>query len=330
MHRLLLIATGGTIASVQSHHGLTPGIGALELETYLGQLSHQCSTDSMNLFHIDSTNMQPEYWVKIAETVAAQYDRYDGFIITHGTDTLAYTAAALSYMLADIDKPVIVTGSQVPFTYQKSDAQRNLLDAARMACEPMGGVYVVFDGHVIAGTRAVKIRTKSFDAFESINYPDIATVDNSGDIHYHIPIPQSHRPLSLDTSLCPDVFLLKLHPGTKPELFSALMPLYKGIVIESFGNGGIPFLERNLLPPIEACVKAGIAVVVTTQCLQEGEDLSLYEVGRRVAENDRVILSKDMNTEAIVPKLMWALGQTSDLFEVKHIMETAMAHDASF
>ncbi len=330
MHRLLLIATGGTIASVQSHHGLTPGIGAQQLEAYLGQLSHRYHINSLNLFNIDSTNMQPEYWVKIAETVAAEYNHYDGFVITHGTDTLAYTAAALSYMLTDINKPVIVTGSQVPFTYKKSDAKRNLLDAARMACEPIGGVYVVFDGHVIAGTRAVKIRTKSFDAFESINYPDIATVDNTGKVHYHVHVPRSQRPLSLDTSLCPDVFLLKLHPGTKPEVFSALMPLYKGIVIESFGNGGIPFLERNLLPPIEACVNAGIAVVVTTQCLQEGEDLSLYEVGRKVAENNRVILSKDMNTEAIVPKLMWALGKTPDLAEVKHIMETPMVYDSSF
>jgi len=330
MRRLLLITTGGTIASVPGEHGLSPGLTTSELANYLSQGNPKYSLQSIDVLNIDSTNMQPEHWVKLAQVVSDNYDRFDGFVITHGTDTMAYTASALSYMLGSMAKPVILTGSQVPFNFKKTDAKKNLADAARMACEQVGGVYVVFNGKVIAGTRAVKIRTKSYDAFESVNYPYVASIEGS-DVHYHLKIsPPSREGIQIDTALCLDVFLLKLHPGTKPELFDCLKVLYKGIVIESFGNGGIPSLERNLVPKIEQLVDEGIAVVVTTQCLQEGEDLKLYEVGRKIAQNGRIILSKDMNTEAIITKLMWTLGKTTDSREVKKIMETPLAHDCSF
>ena len=127
-------------------------------------------------------------------------------------------------------------------------------------------------------------------------------------------------------NLCPDVFLLKLYPGSKPDIFDYLKNSYKGIIIESFGNGGLPFEGRNLLEKVEELTDIGLAVVITTQCLEEGEDLGLYEVGRKVAEL-QVILVGDMNTEAIVPKLMWALGQANSLTKVKEIIETPIAGD---
>lgn len=328
MNRILLIATGGTIASVQSQYGLTPGLSPEQLATYIETDPQATFTvDYLQLFNLDSTNMQPEHWVDIAQCVANHYEQFDGFVITHGTDTMAYTAAALSYLLQHVSKPIVVTGSQVPIQEHKTDAQKNLMDALHFASEGVGGIYVVFNGRVIVGTRAVKMRTKSFDAFESINFPDVARRQDSSWIYHWLPLPDKRRPLQLTTALDPDIFLMKLYPGTKPEIFDHLSLLYRGVIIESFGNGGVPSLRRNLLPTIEALADAGMAIVITTQCLQEGEDLTLYEVGRRVAQNNQLILSYDMNTEAIVPKLMWALGQSRDLQTVKQLMETPIAFD---
>jgi L-asparaginase len=326
MKKLLLLATGGTIASMKGDEGLAPRMKAEELVSFLPQEHPGYHIESKLLMNIDSTNMQPEFWVKIAEAVYENYDHYDGFVITHGTDTMAYTSAALSYMLQNAAKPIVITGSQVPISFKRTDAKKNIVDAIRFACEDTGGVFIVFDGRVIQGTRAVKLRTKSYDAFESINYPYIAYI-NGSEVTYNKPIRSPmHGELQFNPSLCPDVFLMKLVPGAKPELFDCLKHLYKGVIIESFGSGGIPFQGRNLLPKLQELIASGIAVVITTQCLEEGEDLSLYEVGRKAAQN-KIILSGDMNTEAIVPKLMWALGQTNDLQEVKRMMESPIAND---
>lgn len=328
MKKLLLLATGGTIASVEGAEGLAPGMDERELMKYFYGNSEDYQVEGKLLMNIDSTNMQPESWIKIAEAIHSHYDHYDGFVITHGTDTMAYTSAALSYMLQNLGKPVVITGSQIPISMKKTDAKRNVLDALQFACEDIGGVFIVFDGRVIRGTRAVKMRTKSYDAFESINHPYVAHI-NQSDIKYVRQKPvKSNKNLKLEPSLCPDVFLLKLHPGTKPELFDAIKSLYRGIIIESFGNGGIPFQGRDLLPKVKELIASGVAVVITTQCLEEGEELELYEVGRKVAQ-DLIILSGDMNTEAIVPKLMWALGKSDNLSEVKTIMETSIDYDTT-
>ncbi|WP_371175979.1 type I asparaginase [Bacillus atrophaeus] len=325
MKKLLLLTTGGTIASVEGENGLAPAVKADELLSYVSQLDNDYTMETQSLMNLDSTNMQPEYWVKIAKAVEENYESYDGFVITHGTDTMAYTSAALSYMLQHATKPIVITGSQIPITFKKTDAKKNITDAIRFACEGVGGVYVVFDGRVIQGTRAIKLRTKSYDAFESINYPYIAFINEDG-IEYNKQMTPEREPFAVDTSLCTDVCLLKLHPGLKPEMLDALKSMYKGIVIESYGSGGIPFEERDLLTKINELIESGIVVVITTQCLEEGEDMSIYEVGRRVNQ-DLIIRSRNMNTEAIVPKLMWALGKSSDLVEVKKIMETPIADD---
>ncbi|NNU83543.1 asparaginase [Geobacillus sp. BMUD] len=325
MKNILLLATGGTIASVPSEEGLTPKLTAQELTSYITIENQPYHLDSQILMNIDSTNMQPEHWRDIAEAIYTQYNRYDGFVVTHGTDTMAYTAAALSYMLQNVNKPIVLTGSQVPIGFRKTDAKKNIRDALRFACENVSGVFVVFDGRVILGTRAVKMRTKSYDAFESINHPYVAYIHHDR-IDYQYELPKPSGKLQFDPSLCPDVFLLKLHPGTKPEIFDYIRHLYRGVIIESFGSGGVPFQGRNLLPKMKELIDDGMAVVITTQCLEEGEDLTLYEVGRKVAQNT-VILSGDMNTEAIVPKLMWALGKTTNVLDVKKIMETPIAND---
>lgn len=328
MKKILLLATGGTIASVVGEDGLTPGMTADELISYLPAQNHLYTVDSNVLMEIDSTNMQPEFWVRIAEAVHKHYDDYDGFVITHGTDTMSYTSAALSYMLQNLSKPVVITGSQVPIHNNHSDAIHNMRNAAQFACEDIGGVFIVFDGKVINGTRAVKVRTRSYDAFESINHPYVAYFEGDEIKYTASVVPVQNKEIKLDISLCPDVFLLKLHPGTKPELFDYLKQHYRGVIIEGFGLGGVPTQGRNLLPKIIELIEAGVAVVITTQCLEEGGDLTLYEVGRRVGR-EQIISSKDMNKEAIVPKLMWALGKTNDLKEVKEWMETSIADDTT-
>jgi len=325
LKKILIIATGGTIASVEGNEGLVPGLSAEELLHYFPKNLQNIEIECKILMNIDSTNMQPEHWVEMAKAVNQFYHQYDGFVITHGTDTLAYTSAALTYMLQGLTKPVVLTGSQVPISFKKTDAKKNVADALRFACEDIGGVFIVFDGRVIMGTRAVKMRTKSYDAFESVNHPYVAFV-NEKEVKYQWKPTFSGNQLTLNTNLSTDVFLMKLYPGTKPEIFDCLKGLYKGIIIESFGNGGLPFEGRNLLLKIKELTEAGIAVVITTQCLEEGEDLLLYEVGRKVAQH-QVILSGDMNTEAIVAKLMWALGQTNRIEEVKTILETPLACD---
>jgi L-asparaginase len=324
--KLLLLTTGGTIVSVQGEYGLVPAAKADELLSHLSGLNQSYKIDDIALMNIDSTNMQPEYWVKMAETIYENYNDYDGFVITHGTDTMAYTSAALSYMLQDVDKPIIITGSQIPISYKKTDARKNVSDAIRFACEGVGGVYVVFDGRVIQGTRAIKLRTKSYDAFESINYPYIAFItENTIEYQKQINVTKQ-KGIKLNTSLCTDVFLMKLHPGIKPEFFDSLKNLYQGIVIESYGSGGIPFQGRDILAKLNEMTECGISVVITTQCLEEGEDMSIYEVGRKV-DQSIIIRSRNMNTEAIVPKLMWVLGQTKNPQEVKKMIETPIADD---
>lgn len=326
MKKILLLSTGGTIASVQGEYGLAPVLSSEQLISYLPQEAQDFTVVSKRVMSIDSTNMQPEFWIPIAEAVYENYHQYEGFVITHGTDTMAFTSAALCYMLQNLRKPIVLTGSQVPISFRDTDAKRNLIDAFRFACEDVGGVFVVFDGKVITGTRAVKLRTKSYAAFASVNHPYVAFVEGKRVTYHCKPSVSQDKNITLDTSLCPDVFLLRLFPGMKPEIFDCLKQLYKGIVIETFGSGGVPFQGRDLLSKIKECIDAGVAVVIATQCLEEGEDLYLYEVGRKVAQN-MVILSGDMNSEAIVPKLMWALGKTEDLHEIKRIMETTIAAD---
>ncbi|QYR21781.1 asparaginase [Paenibacillus sp. sptzw28] len=326
MKKILLLTTGGTIASVSGKDGLAPGITDEEIVKYLPELGSMYKVESKTVMEIDSTNMQPENWVTLAEAVFENYGRYDGFVITHGTDTMGYTSAALSYMLQNLAKPVVITGSQVPIDYANTDARKNIADAARFACEAAGGVFIVFNGKVINGTRAVKMRTRSYDAFRSINHPYIAYIEDDA-VTYCKPLLQEHsNRVKLDTALCTDVFLLKLHPGTKPELFDFLKQQYKGVIIEGFGLGGVPFQGRNLVPKINELIDAGVAVVIATQCLEEGGDLTVYEVGRKV-NGELIISSKDMNKEAVVPKLMWALGKSTDLRMIKTLMETPIAGD---
>ncbi len=305
---LTLLATGGTIASAPTERGLSP---ALKAEDILKTCPVENCT-GVDVFHLDSSNVQPEEWQQLASAVRAALENSDGVIITHGTDTMAYTAAALSFMLCDVNKPVILTGSQLPLHHPLTDARINLCEAAEAARKLSRGVYVVFNHRIIAGTRAVKLRTTSFDAFASINASLCGTIDSDG-VHIQHEMKDPMLPQSVyGHEIDSHVFLLKLIPGTSTRILKQIAALgYKGLVVEAFGLGGLHYIRRNLIGALHELAESGVTILVTTQCMYEKADFSIYEVGRDVTGN-HVISARDMTSEAAVAKLMWVLGKPKE------------------
>lgn len=314
--KILLLTTGGTIASAQTEEGLSPTITGDGLAQSVGTMLDTFSVTVRDILHLDSSNMQPEEWEFIARQVYDHCHSFDGIVITHGTDTMSYTAAALSFMLQGIPIPVVLTGAQLPITHPLSDAMDNLRTAFAMAASGRGGVYLAFDRRVILGTRAVKTHTVDFGAFDSVNAPFAAIVNAHGLVLNDAVLPAVTPSFRLQDGLCREVFLLKLVPGVDPRIFDMLLRLdIKGIVIEAFGAGGVQFIRRDLTKKLSEVIRSGVAVVVCSQCLYERSDFSLYEVGQRALEQG-VIQTFDMTSEAAVTKLMWVLARTRERTEV--------------
>ena len=328
MKRILLIATGGTIASRPTDSGLAPQLLAEDILSCVPALRTLCRIDALQLLSIDSTNMTPDNWLAIAACVKDNYFRYDGFVITHGTDTMAYTASALSYLIQNSAKPIVLTGSQKSIYDPETDARRNLFDAFLAAQdETLFGVMLVFDGRVICGTRARKTHTKSMNAFSSIDYPDLALLREGRILHYI----RTERPAGLPAfydRLNPRVFVLRLIPGMNPAVLHLLLHEFDALVIESFGVGGLPCYEqKDFLETVHAWSVAGKPIVITTQVPHEGSDIAVYQVGARAANLPGVLQAHTMTVESVVTKLMWILPQTSDLERIAQLFYTPVAHD---
>lgn len=233
MKKILLIATGGTIASKKTENGLTPQITPEELLSYIPQIKEICQVKTVQPFNIDSTNMEPKHWSILVKTIRQEYKNYDGFVIAHGTDTMAYTAAALSYMIQNSDKPIVITGAQRPINMDITDAKTNLWDSFLYAADSQSqGVQIVFDGKVIAGTRAKKIRSKSYNAFSSIDFPCLAMIQN-GKIMRYIPMEKFREEVNFYENLEHRIFLLKLTPGMSEEI----LPPVQKIPQKGSGHG---------------------------------------------------------------------------------------------
>lgn len=321
MNRILMLSTGGTLASSHSENGLAPGLHGNDILDRISGLTDGFLVEEEELFMLDSSNMQPEEWSAIARRVYERRKEYDGIVIIHGTDTLAYTASALSFALQQIEIPVVLTGSQVSIENPIADATENCRAALHMAASHCPGVYVAFNRKIMLGVRASKVRTRSFDAFESIDYPYAARI-NSGGLLIN-PEMKKHKggECVLRERFCTDVFLLKLFPGISPDVFLRLQEMgVRGIYIEAFGIGGLPFERRNLTEVIGKAVADGMIIAVGSQCLYEGSDFTVYEVGRQVLAQG-VIETGNMTSEAAVTKLMWALGQYRTPEEVKSVMQ---------
>lgn len=254
---------------------------------------------------------------------------YDGVIITHGTDTMAYTASMLSFMLPGLHKPVVLTGSQIPMDNLLTDARNNMFCALAAVEAGIKGVSVAFNRHIIRGCRAVKVRTMGFDAFESVNARYLGEIFADGLRVYDTQEPNPDAPSVLLDKISTDVFLLKLIPNTNPKLFDHIRDIgYRGVVIETFGAGGMHFHRRDLVEKLKMLRDQGIVVVACSQCLYEPSNFTIYEVGRKLLDTG-VIPAGDMTTEAAVTKLMWALGQTDDPEEVRNIFSTNFSGEIS-
>ena len=325
--KILLLTTGGTIASMPGGEGLEPQRSGV-MERELEQLRTYYDITVRDVMCLDSSNIRPEEWQFIAKEIFDQRLCYDGVVVSHGTDTMAYTASAVTFMLPDIDRPVVFTGSQLPLADMLSDGPDNLRTAFAMAASGCNGVFLAFDRKVMLGCRAVKVRASGFSAFESVNARYAGLVSNLGLVldREVLPAPKGEARLLNDVSK--NVFLLKLTPGLNPAVFDMLAAMgYRGIVVEAFGLGGINVLNKGLRG-IHRAVEDGISVVVTTQCLYDSSDLRVYQVGNRLLEMG-VIQGRDMTSEAAMTKLMWAIGQGLEQPEIARLFGQNLAGEVT-
>jgi L-asparaginase len=271
--------------------------------------------------------MKPEYWLRIATFIKDMYDSYDGFVITHGTDTMAYAAAMLHYLIQDSRKPIVLTGAQIPIENRDTDARENLSEAFAYATDDNAwGVHIVFDGKIIAATRARKTHTKSFNAFSSIDYPEIGFV-RSGKVKYYIK-DKPERDVRFYSEIDPSVMILKLIPGMSADIFDLIGDKYHAVIIESFGVGGIPYYDSDaFVEKIEALIAKNVRIVITTQVPHEGSDMSVYQVGLRIKQKYELPEAYDMTTEAVVAKVMWALPRTATAQEFASLFHTPVGND---
>lgn len=331
MKRILIVATGGTIASLPHDTGLAPGLTGTELVGRVPQLAELAELDIVQPMNIDSTNMRPRDWLQIADTIAAHYEEYDGFVVLHGTDTMAYTAAALSYLLEDSPKPIVLTGSQQPMAAPFTDAKLNLYQSVLFATDDSAReVTIVFNGKAIAGTRAHKQRTMSYNAFTSMNYPTLAYIRQNRVIWSGLAKPASKEGLHLKRYFALDerVLVLKLTPELRPSIFHLLERDYDAVILETFGIGGIPDYDRGAFQEaIFSWVASGRTCVLTTQVPEEGLDLGVYEVGHTFKDRPGILLGGDMTTEALVAKTMWALGNRTSTEEIAQLFYQEINHD---
>lgn len=332
MKKILMIGTGGTIASMPTEYGLAPGLTPADILSYIPAVRQVCEVDTIQVCNLDSTNVTPKHWKLLAGTVEEHYKAYDGFVICHGTDTLAYTAAALSYMIRNSSKPIVITGAQKPIQMDVTDARTNLLDSFIYAADDESqNVNIVFDGKVIAGTRAKKERAKSYDAFSSINFPYLAVIQEGMIVRY-IREPQCEEPVSFSYDMKDSVYVLKLIPGMHADILPYLFGHYDCLVIESFGVGGIPnTLVQEFYTEMKKWEGKGKYVVMTTQVANEGSNMTVYEVGKRVKQDFKLFEAYDMTLEAVITKMMWLMGRgTADYEEMKREFYTEVNHDILF
>ncbi len=327
MKHILLITTGGTIASTQSGEGLTPTANPEQLLNHVPEVKNICKVSSVRLYNLDSTNMRPENWLNVALYIKDAYESYDGFVITHGTDTMAYAAATLHYLIQNSPKPIVLTGAQIPIENRDTDARENLTNAFLYASDDNAcGVHIVFNGKIIAATRARKTHTKSFKAFSSIDYPEIGFI-RGAKVKYYIKDSLT-GPVKFYDKIDPTVTIVKLIPGMSADIFDFAAEKCHAVIIESFGVGGIPYYENDeFTEKIEKLISKGVRIVITTQVPHEGSDMSVYQVGLRIKQKYEIPEAYDMTTEAVVAKIMWALPQTSTAAEFEQLFLTPIGND---
>ena len=307
--RILLLTTGGTIASKDGGKGLAPVLSSEDFLQYVKEFEPVCELVCLEVCSIDSTNMDIDHWLMLARSIREHYEQYDAFLICHGTDTMAYTAAALSYLVQNSPKPIVLTGAQKSILSEITDARKNLHDSIRCALDDKSrDVMLVFDGKIIAGTRAKKTATFSYNAFSSINFPVIGRIWDD-EVLYYIEREPTAEPVAFYDRLDRKVFLLKLTPGMSAEMIPYILSVYDCIILEGFGVGGLPdrlreAFQREMVryEPYEK------VLIMATQVTYEGSSMDTYVVGRKARKNLPFLETYDMTLEAVFAKIMWILG----------------------
>lgn len=333
---VLLIYTGGTIGMIEN-----PETGALEnftmeqLQKHIPELHNFGFSIDTYQFDppMDSSDMDPEAWQRLVRIISDNYDRYTGFVILHGTDTMAYTASALSFMLENLNKPVILTGSQLPIGVLRTDGKENLLTSIEIAtaCHANGRpvvpeVCIFFENHLMRGNRTTKMNAENFNAFRSFNYPNLASAGihikyNNVQIHAHSGAATLKPHYLLDTN----IGVLKLFPGIQENVVAALLATkgLKAVVLETYGSGNAPRKEWFLRHLHDACQR-GIVIVNVTQCHAGMVEMERYETGYWLMQAG-VVSGYDSTTESAVTKLMFLLGHNYGPDEVRRLMTVPLA-----
>jgi len=332
---ILIIYTGGTIGMIKdSETGVLAPFDfdhILEEVPELKRFGFNLTTISFNPI-IDSSNLNPTAWIKLAGIINSHYQQYDGFVVLHGTDTMAYSASALSFMLENLDKPVVFTGSQLPIGTLRTDGKENLISAVEIAATQKNGqplapeVCIYFENKLMRGNRTTKYSSDHFNAFESPNYPDLAEAGislkfNYGAIHY----PTSKKELKIHTNLDGNIVILKLFPGISKEVVHTILNInsIKAVVLETYGAGNAP-TEQWFLEEVKQTVAKGKIVLNVTQCSAGSVDMTKYETGNELQKLG-VISGFDITTEAAVAKLMHILGKNYDLEQNKIMLNESIS-----
>lgn len=319
MKKVLVLFCGGTIIMVASKEGsLVVEEKEKAVQSLLNlepRISEIAQIDVEYIDNIDSTNITSKHWDRISQVIADKYDDYDGFVITHGTDTMAYTSSALSWTLQKLGKPVVLTGAQIPGNKIETDARRNFVNAVRLATMDVSGVMVVFDEEIILGTRASKVSESKLDAYETINWDDL------GEIRIDIRLsdehkPRHNRPLNLQKGFEDNIAVVTLFPQMTPKTLHAIINTgIKGLILRGYGSGNISYAYLDVLKELH---RKKIPVVVNTQCLEGSTLMHLYDVGKQALKAG-VIQAHDMSIETTITKLMWALKR-APYESIKEIM----------
>jgi L-asparaginase len=333
MSKILIIYTGGTVGMIydEKTKALRP-IGFNEIRNNLPELYRMGIDFYVYAFNppIDSSDMQPEVWVELASIIEDRYDRYDGFVILHGSDTMSFTASALSFMLENLSKPVILTGSQLPIGKIRTDAKENIITAMEIAATRLNGhvmvpeVCIYFDFSLFRGNRSKKYNAEKFEAFYSMNYPPLA--EAGIDIKYkrQFVLPPPGQALKVHKHMDDNVTVLKVFPGITRKAVEATLsvPGLKGVVLETFGNGNAN-TQPWFIESLKKVIDQGVIVVDITQCDGGSVELGKYETSQYLKEIG-VISGHDMTFEAAITKLMFVLGQEVPLEEAKRMIETPL------
>lgn len=308
LKKILLIHTGGTMGMKYSvSSGLDSGNFSQEVFQHIPGVRDIAEVEFRSACSLDSSNITIHHWMELARIVEEGMDQYDGFVIIHGTDTMSYTASALSYLLTNLPKPVILTGSQRPLAAIRTDAKNNLINAIELATYPIPEVCVFFDYKLFRGNRTKKVSIDAFDAFKSPNFPSLA------DIGLHIEIRHVHRQpagiFRLQGGFRDEVICLKLFPNMHPEWMELLLrsPV-KVFILEAFGAGNVPNLDYSIIPFIRKATEAGKLVLIASQCIDGTVDLNLYECGQEAMAAGALSI-RDMTVEAAIVKAMYLLEE---------------------